>query len=181
MEEQGAVRELISYILGHLVTRPDQVKIDLDETRRRPVFQVQVAPEDVGVVIGRSGRTINAIRTLLRAVPEAPDRVWLELLDERGVHDGGPEESGDREAEEFDDEGPDGASADGEARPDDLADSDAPDEADDRDGPPDDEAPREPAHAPESGSATPGEPGPTAAPRGEERCSDGPPDGSDAP
>lgn len=76
------LRELIGYILGQIVSRPDEVKIALAENHKRPVYEVRVAAEDVGVVIGRSGRTINAIRTLLRGVPDAPDRVWLELIEE---------------------------------------------------------------------------------------------------
>jgi predicted RNA-binding protein YlqC (UPF0109 family) len=76
------LRELIGYILGQIVSKPDEVKIGLSETHKRPVYEVRVAADDVGVVIGRSGRTINAIRTLLRGVPDAPDRVWLELIEE---------------------------------------------------------------------------------------------------
>lgn|GEM_PF-176762 len=83
METEDRLKGLIEYILGRLVSQPDQVSIDLSENHRRLVYQVRVAPEDVGVVIGRAGRTINAIRALLKAIPDAPPRVWLELLDER--------------------------------------------------------------------------------------------------
>jgi predicted RNA-binding protein YlqC (UPF0109 family) len=76
------IRSLVEYVLDHLVSKPDEVQIARGENRRRPVYEVRVAPEDVGVVIGRSGRTINALRTLMAAVPSAPERVWLELVEE---------------------------------------------------------------------------------------------------
>lgn len=73
---------LIGYILGQIVSKPEEVKIELNDNDRRRVYEVRVAGDDVGVVIGRSGRTINAIRTLLRGVPDAPERVWVELIEE---------------------------------------------------------------------------------------------------
>jgi len=73
---------LIGYILGQIVSKPEEVRIELNESDRRRVYEVRVGADDVGVVIGRSGRTINAIRTLLRGVPDAPERVWVELIEE---------------------------------------------------------------------------------------------------
>jgi hypothetical protein len=74
------------------------------------VYEVRVAQEDVGVVIGRSGRTINAIRTLLRGVPDAPERVWVELIEEGrprpAVSSSEADQAGEgREDREFDAEG----------------------------------------------------------------------------
>jgi predicted RNA-binding protein YlqC (UPF0109 family) len=92
------IRSLVEYVLDHLVSKPDEVQIARGENRRRPVYEVRVAPEDVGVVIGRSGRTINALRTLMAAVPSAPERVWLELVEEdegeEAPHADGAEASG---------------------------------------------------------------------------------------
>ena len=48
-----------------LVDRPDQVELRSQPADGGTLFELKVAPEDVGKVIGRDGRTVNAIRTLL--------------------------------------------------------------------------------------------------------------------
>lgn len=80
------VEELITFIVRSLVDKPDQVELrglDADGTR---TYELKVAPEDVGKVIGRDGRTVGALRTLLStaALKLAPGaKVKLELLDDR--------------------------------------------------------------------------------------------------
>lgn len=119
---------LIGYILGQIVSKPEEVKIELNDNDRRRVYEVRVAGDDVGVVIGRSGRTINAIRTLLRGVPDAPERVWVELIEEdegRGRRNRADRD--DRDDEESEDRDDDrGDTNDRDDRPD--------DDRDDRDG-----------------------------------------------
>lgn len=65
MIEEAFVR----YIAENLVNNPDQVQITRKETHRMVVLELSVAPDDMGRVIGRSGRVANSIRTLLRALP----------------------------------------------------------------------------------------------------------------
>ena len=59
----------VQYIAENLVNDPDQVQITRKETHRMVVLELSVAPDDMGRVIGRSGRVANSIRTLLRALP----------------------------------------------------------------------------------------------------------------
>ena len=69
--------EFVQYIAENLVNDPDQVQITRKETHRTVVLELSVAPDDMGRVIGRSGRVANSIRTLLRALPsldEGPNR-----------------------------------------------------------------------------------------------------------
>ena len=58
--------------LGHLVRgivdNPDDVSVREKSTRRGPNLQVRVHPDDMGRVIGRSGRTASALRTVVTAV-----------------------------------------------------------------------------------------------------------------
>ena len=61
------LRELVEGIVRPLVDDPSQVKVEEVEGEGIVVYQIRVAPEEVGRVIGRRGMTINAIRTLLRA------------------------------------------------------------------------------------------------------------------
>jgi predicted RNA-binding protein YlqC (UPF0109 family) len=60
------MRNLLEYILVHIVLHPDDVRIDESENEGRFEFVIHVHPEDVGRVIGRSGRTIEAIRSIAK-------------------------------------------------------------------------------------------------------------------
>jgi hypothetical protein len=75
------VRELIEYIARSLVTQPDQVTVTELDDNGVLVYQLQVAPEDMGKVIGRQGRIANAIRSLLKvASVRQGRRAVLEIL-----------------------------------------------------------------------------------------------------
>ena len=62
------MNDLIGFIAQQLVDYPNEVKVNLIESSNTSVFELRVAKEDVGKVIGRSGRTAQAIRHLLSAV-----------------------------------------------------------------------------------------------------------------
>ena len=59
------MKELIEHIARGLVDEPDQVQVR--EGDRKGLYTLVLAPDDVGRVIGRRGRTAKAIRTVLRA------------------------------------------------------------------------------------------------------------------
>ena len=62
------MEDLLAYLARALVDHPDQVSVDsYDEEDGALVLELHVAEDDVGKVIGRSGRTINALRTVVRA------------------------------------------------------------------------------------------------------------------
>jgi predicted RNA-binding protein YlqC (UPF0109 family) len=76
------MNELIGFIAQQLVDYPDEVKVNLVESSNTSVFELRVAKEDVGKVIGRSGRTAQAIRHLLSAVSaKERKRAILEILE----------------------------------------------------------------------------------------------------
>jgi uncharacterized protein len=60
------MKDLIEYIAKSLVDDPSQVKVNEERRGGSIVLELSVAPEDMGRVIGRSGRVANAMRTLLR-------------------------------------------------------------------------------------------------------------------
>jgi predicted RNA-binding protein YlqC (UPF0109 family) len=75
---------LITYIARALVDRPEEVALRASEVDGAKLFELKVAPEDVGKVIGRDGRTVNAIRTLLSAAAQREGaRARLEIVDDR--------------------------------------------------------------------------------------------------
>lgn len=76
--------ELIKYIAQQLVDRPEQVELRVTEAEGGKTFELKVAQEDVGKVIGRDGRTINALRTLVNVTAQRKGlKVRLEILDDR--------------------------------------------------------------------------------------------------
>lgn len=74
--------DLIRYIAQQLVDQPDQVEVTEVEENGGVVLELRVAPDDLGKVIGKQGRTARAMRTLLSAAStKARRRASLEILD----------------------------------------------------------------------------------------------------
>ena len=63
-----ADNDFLEYVVKALVDNPDAVKIDRVVDEMGVLLTLDVAPEDMGKIIGRSGNTAKAIRTLLRVV-----------------------------------------------------------------------------------------------------------------
>ena len=76
------MREFIQYIAQHLVDNPDKVVLDQEEKDGKVTFRLQVGQPDIGKVIGRNGRTAQAMRTMLTAVAaKEGKRAVLEIVD----------------------------------------------------------------------------------------------------
>nr|WP_253908916.1 KH domain-containing protein [Corallococcus exiguus] len=75
---------MLTYLAKALVDQPDQVTLRVSEADGGRLYELKVAPEDVGKVIGRDGRTVNALRTLINAAAQKQgQKVRLEILDDR--------------------------------------------------------------------------------------------------
>jgi len=61
------VREVLEYIARNLVDDPDSVEVTSVEGEESITLRLSVAPEDMGKVIGKGGRTARAIRDVVRA------------------------------------------------------------------------------------------------------------------
>jgi predicted RNA-binding protein YlqC (UPF0109 family) len=77
------MKEFIEYIAKHLVDNPDSVEIDESvQEDKKIVLSLRVKPEDVGKVIGKQGKTAQAMRTLLTAIAAKDGkRAILEIVD----------------------------------------------------------------------------------------------------
>jgi predicted RNA-binding protein YlqC (UPF0109 family) len=75
---------LIQYLARALVDAPERVELRVSDVDGGRLLELRVAPEDIGKVIGRDGRTVNAMRTLLAAVAQKlGTKARLEVLDDR--------------------------------------------------------------------------------------------------
>lgn len=74
--------ELLAWIARRLVDDPDAVRVETFEQSGATILRLHVAPDDVGKVIGRQGRIVRALRTLVRASGAHDDRrCMLEIAD----------------------------------------------------------------------------------------------------
>ena len=76
------MKDLISYIARALVDSPDEVEVSEVEGSHTTVLEVRVAKKDMGKIIGRQGRTAQAIRTILSAASgKTGKRHVLEIIE----------------------------------------------------------------------------------------------------
>ncbi len=75
-------KDLVEHIAKALVDHPEQVKVSEIQGERVSVIEVSVAKEDFRKVIGRQGRTVTAIRTILENVSAKSKRHYtLEIIE----------------------------------------------------------------------------------------------------
>jgi uncharacterized protein len=77
------MKELVEYLARSLVDRPDEVSVEsFEEDDGSVVYELSVSEDDVGKVIGRGGRTVNALRSVLRACGAKEGRkLLLDVVD----------------------------------------------------------------------------------------------------
>ncbi len=76
------MKELIKHIIQELVDHPEQVVISEIEGKQITVFEIKVAKEDLGKIIGKQGRNAKAIRTILNAASaKANKRAIMEIIE----------------------------------------------------------------------------------------------------
>ena len=69
------MRDLLVYLARSLVDHPDSVKVEeFEEDDGTLVLELSVAPDDYGQVIGRGGRTAQALRTVVKAAAVKDNR-----------------------------------------------------------------------------------------------------------
>lgn len=79
------LKALVELAARALADQPDAVRVVESDRRNGTVIELQVAPGDLGRVIGRQGRTAAALRTLLSAAAEIDDRrATLDIRDAAG-------------------------------------------------------------------------------------------------
>jgi predicted RNA-binding protein YlqC (UPF0109 family) len=76
------MKEFIEYIVKALVDHPDEVSVTQIDGEKTIIFELRCNEGDIGKVIGKNGRTIKSIRTLLgSAAAKANMRAMLEIVE----------------------------------------------------------------------------------------------------
>ncbi|MBP1690933.1 MAG: KH domain-containing protein [Bacteroidetes bacterium] len=76
------MQEFLEFVARRLVEQPDNVTVHRETKEEKIVFRLEVAEPDIGKVIGRNGRTAQALRVLLAAVAAREGkRAILEIAD----------------------------------------------------------------------------------------------------
>lgn len=78
----GRAAAVLKFIVERIVDEPDRIAIAAAQDERGPVLLLRVGDEDRGKVIGRQGRIVHAIRTIVKAASVgAGEKVNVEILD----------------------------------------------------------------------------------------------------
>lgn len=76
------MKDLIAYIAKALVDKPEEVVVTEIEGQQTSVIELKVAKEDIGKIIGKQGRTAQAMRTILSAAStKMKKRSILEIIE----------------------------------------------------------------------------------------------------
>ena len=91
-------QEFLEYVIKTLVDHPDDVQVERTVDEMGVLLTLKVSPEDMGQIIGRSGNTARAIRTLLRVVGAKNNaRVNLKIYEPEGSNRGPRREDRDKD------------------------------------------------------------------------------------
>lgn len=81
-ENKTSMKSMVTYIAQSLVDKPEQVSVSEVEGNQTTVLELSVAKEDLGKIIGKQGRTAQALRTILNAISaKTKKRAVLEIIE----------------------------------------------------------------------------------------------------
>ncbi|CAM0117090.1 KH domain-containing protein [Rhabdochlamydiaceae symbiont of Dictyostelium giganteum] len=75
------MKEFVEYLIKNLVDAPEEVQVNIVEGEKGTVIEVKVAPQDIGKIVGRQGRTVKALRVITMTIGTRVGRkVRLEVI-----------------------------------------------------------------------------------------------------
>jgi predicted RNA-binding protein YlqC (UPF0109 family) len=84
MPKPDSKKQLLEYLAKSIVERPKAVKVTLAQSEGHTLLNLEVDPNDLGLIIGKRGKTIQAIRNLIRLqASRKGERVEVQLIDEK--------------------------------------------------------------------------------------------------
>jgi predicted RNA-binding protein YlqC (UPF0109 family) len=73
------MKATLTYLLTHIASHPDDIVVDEETAEDRTIFTIHANPEDMGKIIGKSGRIIRAIRDLTKLMA-AKQGVYVDVI-----------------------------------------------------------------------------------------------------
>ncbi len=73
------MREFLEYLIKEISAKPEEVKVEEKQENGIYIYQINIAEEDMGVVIGREGKTIRSLRNLAKA-KAIKDNVRIQIV-----------------------------------------------------------------------------------------------------
>ena len=84
MSEKNLAVSFVQYVLQQICHNSDEIVVEAKDDDRGTLITVKVADEDMGKVIGKSGQTVSALRTLLSVISAREEkRYFLKILDKQ--------------------------------------------------------------------------------------------------
>lgn len=94
-------QEFVEYVVKEIVSNKDAVKVERSIDEKGVLLELTVDPSDMGVIIGKEGKTAKSIRTLLRVLGAKNDsRVNLKIVEPEGSERPQRKEEKEEKAEE---------------------------------------------------------------------------------
>ncbi len=82
MVEKNIAVSFVQYVLQQVCEKPEEIVIESTDDEMGTLLTIKVAEEDMGRIIGKSGQTISALRTLLSVISAREEkRYFLKVLD----------------------------------------------------------------------------------------------------
>ena len=75
------MKHFLEFVVRSLVDNPDDVQISEVTGEKETGYRVSLHPADVGLVIGKGGRTIGSIRSLINAATKGSDHLAVEVVE----------------------------------------------------------------------------------------------------
>jgi predicted RNA-binding protein YlqC (UPF0109 family) len=84
MADVDSKKKLLEYLARSIVENPEAVKIAVTHAENQTILHLEVDNQDLGLIIGKRGKTIQAIRHLIRLqIADAAEKIDVQLNDER--------------------------------------------------------------------------------------------------
>ena len=78
-------KEFVEYLLKSILDKPDQIVVEVSESEKVNVMTIRASEDEYGKIIGKKGKVINSIRTLVAAISTTGNKRWV--LDVPGKKD----------------------------------------------------------------------------------------------
>jgi len=75
------MKHFLDYVVRSLVDNPDDVQVTETTGEKETVYRISLHPADIGLVIGKGGRTIGAIRSLINTANKSGEHLAVEVVE----------------------------------------------------------------------------------------------------